>query len=95
MAILLRGVATRGLHVVAAADVYHDNEQQGCDANHDCGHLHPTWRARVAKWSTMGVACCCGAVVEMDARSETRQYVRNLVNERRDANVRYGTIRSI
>src|SRR6266851_2274406 len=53
VAILVRGVATEapgGMHVVAAADVNHDKKQQGHDADHDSGHLHPTWRARVGEW---------------------------------------------
>src|SRR6266852_5710765 len=42
--------AARGLHVVTAADMNHDDNQQGHDAYSDSRHLHPTWRTGVGKW---------------------------------------------
>jgi hypothetical protein len=88
-------VATGGLHVMAAANVNQDDNQQGYDDDSDSGHFHPAWCAGVGKWIGHVRRLFCRAVVKMDAKCETRQHVQNRVNEQHDANVRYGTICSI
>src|SRR6266700_6136572 len=89
-------MATGRLNVVAAADVNHDNHQQGHDADHDSRHLHPTWRAGIGeRVRHVRLLRLPRSGVMMDATYETRQYVRNHVNQRDAANVRYGTVSSI